>query len=64
MSHGADIRGCKPSLSRLWCETCKDERIHNHSVCSCGTRHTAYQVREIAYPRALTVTRAGKRVAR
>ena len=34
-------------ISRLWCETCAEERLHRNGVCSCGARHVGYPVRDL-----------------
>lgn len=38
-------------ISRLWCSRCEAERLHKHGVCSCGTQHFAYPVRDAAAQR-------------
>lgn len=35
-------------LSRLWCETCKQETLHQRGKCGCGTAHQVYPLGRLA----------------
>jgi hypothetical protein len=51
-------------ISLLWCAACNQERPHKRGVCSCGTKHEAYPVRDLAskwVSRSMTIVRKRKR---
>lgn len=57
MSHGLEgfVTNLTGGLARLWCDRCKEERIHKGHTCVCGATHKAYPVRSV-YTRSISVT--------